>query len=122
MGELNRGRDGGVPFTHLASLGDKQGGRAYKRDRFRDRDLLALMSEWRYEVWRELHNRGRVEGFVFADAGSVDHRLADISLSQLRGSYGFGFRVLWDSQLRGITYLAIGGEGVRVDLDFSWVY
>lgn len=122
LGEINRGRGRGVPFTHLARLGDEHGSRAYKEDRFRDRDLLALMSEWRYEVWRELHNRGRVESFLFADAGAVDRRLSDISFDQLRWSYGFGFRIVWSSQLRGLAYLAFGADRTRFDLDFSWVY
>ncbi|UCF19207.1 MAG: BamA/TamA family outer membrane protein [Gemmatimonadota bacterium] len=122
LAELNRGRGEGIPFFHLARLGDEAGSRAYKRDRFRDRDMAAIMSEWRYEVWRELHNRGRVESFLFLDTGAVDHKLTQISFSQLRWSYGFGFRVIWSNQVRWLAYLGFGDDGARIDVTFSWVY
>ncbi len=120
--QVNRGWDEGVPFTHLARLGDEWGSRAYTEGRFRDRDMLALMSEWRYEVWRELHERGRVESFLFLDTGAVDHRLPDLSLSQLRWSYGFGIRMIWSGQVRWLAYLGFGDDGARLNADFSWVY
>jgi hypothetical protein len=122
LAEVNRGSGRGVPFTHLAALGDHLGSRAYKQYRFRDRDMAAIMTEWRYEVWRELHERGRVETFLFLDTGAVDRRLTDISSSELRWSYGFGFRTVWGGQVRWLTFLGFGDDGTRFDFDFSWVY
>jgi len=121
--EANRGDDGrGVPFTHLASLGDDRGARAYPSGRFRDRDMAALMSEWRYEIWRELHGRGRAEGFIFLDTGGVKRDLSDLDAEDLRESYGFGLRGIWGGQLLALAYLAFGDEGARLQAAFSWAY
>ncbi len=120
--EANRGWGEGVPFYHLARLGDKLGSRAYKEGRFRDRDMLALMTEWRYEVWRELHERGRVESFLFLDSGTVDHKFSEMRFRNLKWSWGFGFRVVWSGQTRWLAYLGFGEDGARLNVDFSWVY
>ncbi len=120
--QINRGWGEGVPFTHLAQLGDEQGSRAYTEGRFRDRDLLAVMTEWRYEVWRELHERGRVESFLFLDTGTVDRHLRDMRLENLRWSGGFGFRVVWSGQVRWLVYLGFGRDGARFNANFGWAF
>jgi hypothetical protein len=120
--EINRGWGQGVPFTHLALLGDEQGSRAYSLGRFRDRDMLAVMTEWRYEVWRELHERGRVESFLFLDTGTVARHLRDTRLRKLRWSSGFGFRIVWSGQVRWLAYLGFGRDGARLDANFSWAF
>jgi hypothetical protein len=120
--EINRGWGEGVPFTHLAQLGDEQGSRAYSEGRFRGRDMLAVMTEWRYEVWRELHERGRVESFLFLDTGTVDRQLRDMRLRKLRWSGGFGFRVVWAGQVRWLFYLGFGRDGARFDANFGWAF
>jgi len=120
--EVNRGWGQGVPFTHLALLGDEHGSRAYAEGRFRDRDMLAVMTEWRYEVWRELHERGRVESFLFLDTGTVDRQLRDMRLRKLRWSGGFGFRVVWSGQMRWLVYLGFGRDGARFNANFGWAF
>jgi hypothetical protein len=123
IAEINRGDGGrGVPFTHLASLGHEIGGRAYSHGRFRDLTMAAIMAEWRYEVWRELHERGRVESFLLLDSGAVEDRLLDIDFDDLRWSYGFGMRVVWNRQVRWLIYLAFGDDGARLNVNFSSVY
>lgn len=123
LAESNRGDGGrGVPFYHLASLGDEEGSRAFSSGRFRDRDMAAVMVEWRYEIWRELHSRGRAEGFIFFDDGGVEHSLSDLDSSDLHESYGFGLRGIWQGQLLAMTYLAFGDEGARLQAAFSWTY
>jgi hypothetical protein len=123
IAEINTG-DGGrsVPFTHLATLGDAAGGRAYKDGRFRDLAVLAFMSEWRYEVWRELHERGRVESFLLLDSGTVGERFRDLRFSNLHWSFGFGMRVIWTSQVRWLAHLAFGEEGALFNLRFSRLF
>lgn len=114
--EANRGDAGpGVPFTHLASLGSERGLRGYSSDRFRDRDMAALSSEWRYEVWRD--EPAGVQGFVFFDVGSVAPRLDD--LDRFRNSYGIGLRLFRSGQAQGVAYLAHSDDGFRVDLGFG---
>lgn len=121
--EVNKSDGGeGVPFTHLAALGDEAGNRAYQDGRFRHLSMAAVMTEWRYEVWRELQERGRVESYLLLDTGTVQENLLDTRFSDLRWSFGFGFRVVWNRQLRWLVYLAFGGDGPRVNFDFSSVY
>ena len=121
--ELNRADRGrGLPFTHLASLGDRWGARAYPEGRFRDRDAAAVTLEWRYEVWRELHGRARVEGFVFLDEGGVAPRPSRFATDALVESHGFGMRVVSVSRLRWLGYVAFGEEGARFQAGFEWGY
>lgn len=122
LAELNRGRGEGVPFTHMATVGGVEAGRAYSSARLTGRDLLALISEWRYQIWRELHGRGRVESFLLLDAGAVEGHLSHMGASDLLWSYGFGMRAIWGGQLRGLSYVAFGEEGGRVDLHLSWAF
>jgi len=120
IAEVNQPDSGrGVPFTHLATLGDVAGGRAYKDGRFRDRAVLAFMSEWRYEVWRELQERGRVESFLLMDTGTVGERFKVMRLSELYWSFGFGMRVVWHSEVRWLVYLAFGDDGAQFNISFS---
>jgi len=115
--ELTRDVSGEVPFTHLPSLGDEPGSRAYSSGRFRDRDLFALGSELRYEVWRDLRERGRAEGYVFWEEGGVGPSLDDIP--DTYSSYGVGLLLLWTGQVLGDAYLAFGDDGARVSASVS---
>ncbi len=116
--EINRGNEAGdIPFMYLATLGGTDILRSYNTDRFRDRDRLALTAEWRYEIWRDLHERGRVEGFVFWDEGTVARTLS--SIDEFRTSAGVGMRFLFNYRLRAITFLAFGAEGARFTFTFS---
>lgn len=122
MLELNRSQGGrGVPFTHLAALGGHAGLRGFDTNRFRDTDRLAVMGEWRYEIWRSIHEDLKVESFVFVDAGNVARRVTD--LPGLETSYGFGMRALGAApHLIGLWYLGFSEEDVRFSLQFSWPF
>lgn len=118
--EANRGDSGrGVPFTHMPTLGDGPGGRAYADGRFRDRDLLAMAAEWRWEVWRELQGRFRVEGFVFFEEGTAVGDLSTLGSSDLRPSWGGGLRLADHDGLEARAFLADGEEGARFQADLS---
>lgn len=120
---LRRGDDGaGVPFTHLSSLGDELGGRAYADGRFRGRDLLSATAEWRWEIWRELQNRMRVEGLAFAEAGAVGRRIDEISTGDMAGSWGLGLRIIAADGYLGSGYLAFGEEGTRAQVEIGWEF
>lgn len=116
----------GTPFFHLASLGGSRTSLGYPSNRFRDNDLLALMSEWRYEVWRELHARARAELFLFLHYGAVAPRLADIfnDADFWRASYGLGVRISDPAALVGLAYLGFNpkGEGVTAGIRGSWPF
>lgn len=118
--EMNRGDSGaGVPFTHLATLGDEPGGRAYEDARFRDRDRVAATAEWRYEIWRELQDRMRAEGFVFFEEGTTVPDLAHVSTGDLHPSYGVGLRIVDPGGIVGRVFVADGESSPRYQLDLS---
>lgn len=115
--EVTRDVAGPVPFTHLPTLGGGPGLRAYDSGRFRDRDLFALGTELRYEVWRELRERGRGELFLFWETGGVGPSLGDIPTTH--DSYGFGVLVLWVGTVVGDAYVGFGEDGTRVSASLS---
>jgi len=115
--ETNRGSGRGVPFTHLAAVGGARTLRAYEWGRFRDRDLLTVTGEWRYEVWRDLRERGRIEAWVFWEEGGVARRLSD--LHRTYSSYGFGLILAWDRRISATTWIAFGEEDPRVSASLS---
>lgn len=119
LAEMTRGETrSGIPFTHLASLGSSNGLRGYSGDRFRDRDLAALMSEYRYEIWRD--EPSAVEGFLLWDMGGVARSLDE--LDRIRTSYGFGARVIKSESLLALAYVAFSSEETRVTLKFGWPF
>lgn len=123
LGVFHDGADGrGIPFTHLASLGGKRGLRGFTTDRFRDRHMAALMSEWRYEVWRMKHGQVRVEGLAFVDAGTVAPELDRLPDTDLKSSWGFGARVLADDEVTVLGYVGLGGDETRLGVETSWAY
>jgi hypothetical protein len=99
----------GVPFTHLARLGDDRGLRGYSGRRFRDRALLAAQLEWRYEVyWHPGYPNLRAEGFAFADAGAVGPALSSIAWSDFRATPGIGVRWVQDGDAKIEVFVSHG--------------
>ena len=111
---------GGVPFYYLSQLGGSEWLRGYKSARFRDRDRLTWMVEWRYEAWRELQGRLRVEWFVFWDGGAVAPSLGE--LSDFRYDGGFGLRFADPNGPGAHAFFAWGDEGLRVSLRLVSVF
>jgi hypothetical protein len=105
----------GVPFTHLADLGDERGLRGYSGGRFRDRALLAAQLEWRYEVyWHPGFVTQRIEGFLFTDAGVVGPSLDAVEWSDVEATPGIGLRYVKEGEAKFEAYLARGGSSWRV--------
>lgn len=123
QGVFHGGEEGrGIPFTHLAALGGKRGLRGFQTDRFRDRQMAALMSEWRYEVWREKHGNTRVEWLVFLDAGAVAPEVGALAEDGLETAWGFGARILARDDVTLLGYVGLGGDETQVQLETSWAY
>jgi hypothetical protein len=121
--ELNRLDDGpDIPFFHLASVGSTTGLRGFSSDRFTDTDSFGVMSEWRWEIWRDLHERSRSEFFLFFDTAGVGPGLSNITTSGVRFSWGLGMRLLTLQRYIGHWYLGFSEEGTRFRIDNSVIF
>ena len=98
----NASDDQVVPFYLSPTFGGLNVGRGYPTFRFRDRNMLALQGEYRYQV------SPLVSGAVFADAGQVAPKVGDIEWSRFKTTYGAGVR-----------FGAAGGAGLRFDFAFG---
>lgn len=120
--EINRLDSGaGIPFFDLSRMGGSRNGpRSFEGGRFRDRDGLSLMSEFRQEIAR--FDRRRLQGFIFLDEGGVTHSLGSLSGSDLRTSYGLGLRLTGIEGFATIGYVAFGEEGTQFALRTHWPF
>lgn len=103
-----------VPFYLMPTLGGARTLRGYDRQRFRDRSLIYLSAEYRYEV------NPFLMGAVFYDAGQVAPDWSHFSFSDFRDNYGIGMRVGYRNAVAVRADLAFGGEdAVRFILGFT---
>jgi hypothetical protein len=75
-----------VPFYLQHTLGGPDDLRGFRRNRFRDRHLLLLQAEYRWEVFTAM------DAALFADWGKVASRRQELDLKNLEHDYGFGVR------------------------------
>jgi outer membrane protein assembly factor BamA len=107
---------GSPPFYETAALGGGTIMRGYFYGRYRDRYLTAAQVEYRAHIW------WRLGGVVFAGAGDVfGSPASDLSFSNLKYSYGFGLRFLFNKQektnLRGDFGFGKDTKGVYFGLE-----
>ena len=95
--------DGWVPFYLQPSLGGHNTLRGYVDFRFHDRNLLAVNAEARFAIFTHL------DAAIFADAGNVAPRVADLNLD--KRSYGVGWRLHSREWTFARFDVARGGEG-----------
>jgi surface antigen Omp85-like protein len=76
-----------VPIYLMPALGGKNTLRGYHDYRYHDNDMQVLSAEVRCALFTHL------DAAVFADAGKVASRVADLDLQHLKTSYGAGLRV-----------------------------
>ena len=110
----------GIPFFHLSTLGGTRSALGYSTSRFTDNDMLSLVAEWRYEVWRDIHDIARTEFFLYFGEGAVNSRLTDISGDDWQASYGVGARMAMKPRLLGVAFLGFSKEGVQVGIRGTW--
>jgi outer membrane protein assembly factor BamA len=83
---------GAPPFFKHAALGGAKIMRGYFEGRYRDRDYIATQVEYRQYFWRRF-------GFVaFAGFGDVARELTALALNNLKPTYGFGLRFLFNEK------------------------
>ncbi len=103
-----------VPFYLQPTLGGARSLRGYDRQRFRDRSVLLLSAEYRYEL------NPFLMAAVFYDAGQVAPDWTDFRLKDLRDNYGIGFRFGYSNAVALRADVAFGGEDpVRLIVGFS---
>jgi outer membrane protein assembly factor BamA len=102
MSEADDGAD--VPFYLQRTLGGPDDLRGFRRFRFRDRNMLLLQAEYRWEIFTA------VDGALFYDAGKVASRREDLNLRDLETDYGIGFRF---GTINGIFLRIEGAFGSR---------
>ena len=106
------GDDGVVPFYLQPKLGGNDDLRSFDRYRYYDNNYLIANVEHRWYAFTGLNVA------VFADAGTVSNRKADVDFSDMRYSGGIGLRFrLQNSVIMRIDF-AFGNEGAR----FMWTF
>jgi Omp85 superfamily domain len=75
-----------VPFYLQRTLGGPDDLRGFRQYRFRDRNLLLLQAEYRWEVFTAM------DAAIFYDAGKVTATRDDLNLRDLERDYGIGVR------------------------------
>jgi len=98
------------------SLGGSEDLRGFREFRFRDRNLMVMNAEYRWEAFSGL------DLALFADAGKVFHNSRQLNLRDLEKSYGFGFRFNTAKSVFWRIDTAFGNEGPRVFLKFGHVF
>ncbi len=84
MSDTDSGNE--VPFYLQRVLGGSHTLRGFRNYRFRDRNLLLIQAEYRFEVFPAL------DAALFYDTGKVATSRRDLDLDNLESDYGFGFR------------------------------
>lgn len=97
-----------VPYFLMPALGGGSVLRAFPNFRFRDRNSLLLVGEYRWTPSRFL------DMALFYEAGKVAARAADLDLTGLRRSFGIGARFHAPSATALRIEVARGDEGTRL--------
>ena len=81
-----------APFYRLPALGGQNRMRGYFMGRYRDNNYFTMQMEYRQYFWKRL-------GFVaFGGFGDVGKELTDLSLKNLKYSFGGGLRYLFNEK------------------------
>jgi outer membrane protein assembly factor BamA len=93
---------GDVPFYKLPALGGQNRERGYFYGRYRDKNYMTLQLEYRQYFWWRF-------GFVvFAGTGNVAPELTKFTFNDLKYSYGFGLRFLFNKEEKVNLRMDIG--------------
>ena len=98
-----------IPFYLQRTLGGPDDLRGFRYLRFRDRNLLLLQAEYRWEIFTAL------DGAIFYDTGKVASRVEDLNLRDLESDVGIGFRF---GTINGVFLRVEGAFGSRAGAHF----
>lgn len=103
-----------VPFYFQPTLGGSDTLRSYADFRFRDRNVLVVNLEYRWEAFSGL------DMALFSDFGEASPEFDQLDNGDLRGAYGLGFRFNTNKAVFLRFDVAAGGsEGIRTFFKFS---
>jgi outer membrane protein assembly factor BamA len=106
-----------VPFYLERTLGGAYSLRGYRTFRFRDRHLMLMQAEYRWDI------NAIMSGALFYDAGKVAPSSSHLNFKDLATDYGIGFRVGTRNGVSLRFDVALGsGEGSRYLLRFDNVF
>ncbi|MEX2663259.1 MAG: BamA/TamA family outer membrane protein [Vicinamibacterales bacterium] len=108
------GDDQEVPFYFRPTLGGSTSLRSVSDYRFRDRNVLALNIEYRWEAFSGL------DMALFSDFGTVAPRVSELEFADVRGAYGIGLRFnTYKAVFLRLDVAGGGSEGLHTFLKFS---
>lgn len=107
---------GEVPFFLQRTIGGAGTLRGFREFRFRDRNVVLLQAEYRFEVFTA------VDGALFYDAGQVAPNAEDFTWKRLETDWGFGLRFGSNAGVFIRVDLGFGREGPRPFLRFNHVF
>ena len=105
-----------IPFYMLPTLGGSEDLRGFADFRFRDRNLVVVNAEYRWEAFSGL------DVALFADAGQVAAKVSDIRLRDMKTAAGFGFRFNTAKKVFYRVDVGFSREGTRVYMKFGNVF
>lgn len=105
-----------VPFYLQPTLGGSEALRGYRAFRFYDRNALIMTAEYRWDTFAGL------DMAVFADAGQVFGKASEISIGNMRSSFGFGFRFNVRNDVFFRLDTGFSNEGYQVWFKFDNVF
>ena len=105
-----------VPFFLQPSLGGSEDLRGFREFRFRDRNMMVMNAEYRWEAFSGL------DVALFTDAGKVFSSSREFNFADLEKSYGFGFRFNTAKSVFLRIDTAYGNEGTRLFVKFGHVF
>jgi hypothetical protein len=108
--------DQDVPVYFMPTVGGNDSLRGFARQRFRDNHSLVVSAEHRWYVFRGL------DMSLFADAGKVVARRAEVDLRNLEYAWGLGFRTRIRNTVIMRTDLGVSREGFQLIWTFSDVF
>jgi outer membrane protein assembly factor BamA len=103
-----------VPFYFHPTLGGSTSLRSVSDFRFRDRNVLAMNVEYRWEAFSGL------DMALFSDFGTVAPRVSELEFADVRAAYGVGLRFnTYKAVFLRLDVAGGGSEGIRTFLKFS---
>jgi outer membrane protein assembly factor BamA len=105
-----------TPFYLLPTLGGSEDLRGFSDFRFRDRNMVVLNAEYRWEAFSGL------DLALFADAGQVAPKVSEFRMRDMHTAGGFGFRFNTAKKVFYRVDVGFSREGTTVYMRFGNVF